>query len=617
MGAEEFSQKYFSRERVRNRMLKRAAEIWGFPESEMDDFDPLVTLLMEACSVEFEKISGEIGKTQNRMLERLAQLLYPGMIAVRPAYGIMQVRPTEPCSFIYPDAQFVFKPSANDRKRSDGNQEFYFSPSHAFKIADGSIKYIASGRELFEVTEGVQKLPVASSVKKNIAYQHSLWLGLELNEQVDSLSGMSFFFNWVNQPDKEVWYQYLPYTNWFAQSSPLSHAPGFPIQDVVEPVSRLEMEFDAMQKIEQEIQELYSRQFITISSKETLDQLKVTRKLYPPAFDQLFEKKELQELKRTLVWIEVRFPTVIPDEALDSVLCSINCLPVLNRKLNKFSYKLLQSINIIPLETEGTFLSVKEITNSLGYAAKLIPFANPASMQPETYTLRYGVNRFDNRDAYETLTNLLELIKEESSFFSSLGSDFLVHNIRELNQILARLEDKVKAQNNHQSPHPYLIIKPLKEGATVMVEYWSCNGEAANKVPVGSGLQAYRNNNVQSNSLYFITSTSGGRDKFTDIEKIDQYKKSLLTRNRIVTLEDLKAAVRAELGNSVKLIELKKTFIKGTRPGEGFIRCMQIIITPDQNSFSTGEWEQRLLELTLRLEKQSINNIPYQAMLAR
>src|SRR6202035_2003437 len=96
MPSEDLNQKYFTRERVRNRMLKRASEIWGFSESEMDDFDPLVNLLMEACSVEFEKIAGEIGKTQNRMLERLARLLYPGMIDVKTSYGVGQVRSSEP-----------------------------------------------------------------------------------------------------------------------------------------------------------------------------------------------------------------------------------------------------------------------------------------------------------------------------------------------------------------------------------------------------------------------------------------------------------------------------------------------------------------------------------------
>ena len=617
MAIEELGQKYFSRERTRNRMLKRAAEIWGFAESEMDDFDPLVTLLIEACAVEFEKIAGEIGKTQNRMLERLAQLLYPGMITVKPAYGIMQVRSSEPSAILYPDAQFVYKPAGNERKRDAQNKDLFFSPSHATKIVDGAIKYIATARDLFQIEEGVQKLPVSSAVKKIFNYENSVWLGLDLNEEVSSLEDISFFFNWLNQPGSENWYQYLPYTHWFADDIPLSHNPGLRLyNESSSPTRQLEKEFDAMQNVEQELFELVDRHYITLSCKETTDQLKSARRGYPKAFEQLFDKKELQELKEPVWWIEIRFPPVFPEEALDNIFCSINAIPVLNRKLNKFAYRLMQSLNIVSLETDGNFLAMKEIANSQGQSVKLVPFGNPAGMQPETYTLRYGVNRFDERNSYETLVNLTELIKEESSYFSSLGEDFLIQNIRELNQILARLEDKVKAQNKNQSPHPYLIIKPLREGANIMIEFWSCNGELANRIVMGSKLTAYQNTHVRTNSMFFISPTYGGRDKFNDAEKIDQYKKSLLTHDRIVTLPDLKAFTKAELGKSAQSIEYKKVYIKGTRPSEGFILCMQILVKPEPDSLAADEWEHRLRELQLKLEKQSANHIPYQVKLA-
>jgi hypothetical protein len=617
MAIEELGQKYFSRERTRNRMLKRAAEIWGFSESEMDDFDPLVALLIEACAVEFEKIAGEIGKTQNRMLERLAQLLYPGMNAVKPAYGIMQVRSSEPDAILYPDAQFIYRPAGNDRKRDTQNMDLFFSPSHAIKIVDGTVKFIATGRELVQIDEGVQKLTIASSSKKVFDYQHDVWIGLELNEELTSLENISFFFNWLNQPGSESWYQYLPYTHWFADGIPLQHRPGLSLHNELSgPANRLEKEFDAMQKVEEELFELYNRHYITLASKETTDQLKTARRLYPKVFEQLFDKKELQELKEPLWWIQIQFPPVFPEEALDSLFCSINAIPVLNRKLNKFAYRLMQSLNIVSLETDGNFLAMREIANSQGQPVKLVPFANPSGMQPETYTLRYGVNRFDERNSYETLVNLTELIKEESSYFSSLGEDFLIQNIRELNQILARLEDKVKAQNKNQSPHPYLIIKPLREGANILIEFWSCNGELANKIAMGSRMTAYRNSHVKTNSVFFVTSTYGGRDKFNDAEKIDQYKKSLLTHDRIVTLPDLKAFTKAELGKSARSIEYKKTYVKGTRPTEGFVSCMQILVNPEPDSLGIEEWEHRLRELQLKLEKQSANHIPYQVKLA-
>jgi hypothetical protein len=344
--------------------------------------------------------------------------------------------------------------------------------------------------------------------------------------------------------------------------------------------------------------------------------MKVNRSLYPPAFGKLFGEKDLKEFREPLLWIEISFPTHLPEEALDNIFCSLNAVPVLNRKLNSISYKLFQSLNIVPLETEGSFLSVKEITNSQGHPVKLVPFANPEGLKPETYTLRYGVNRFDERDAFEALVSLTELIREESSFFSSLGQDFLIQHIRDLNQILARIEDKIKMQNKNQSPYPYLIIKPLREGSNIMIEFWSCNGEAANKIPVGSKLSTYRSSNARPNSICFVTSTFGGRDKLNDAEKIAEYKRSLLTHNRFVTLQDLKSYVQVELGDSASSIEYKKEYIKGTKRGEGFIQCMLIVITPRPGGPDAMEWKQRLNKLQLNLERQSINIIPYHLKLA-
>src|SRR6202012_5036909 len=186
---------------------------------------------------------------------------------------------------------------------------------------------------------------------------------------------------------------------------------------------------------------------------------------YPAVFGQWFAARDLQELREPLTWIEVRLPTALPEDALDSLFCSLNAVPVLNRRLNRMTYKLMQTMNIVPLDSDGIFLSIKEITNSQGAPIRLIPFGVSGNQPPETYALRYGINRFDERDTYQTLAALTELIREESALFSSLGEDFLEQNIRDLNQIHARLEEKIKGQSRNRSPHPYLMVRPRREGA--------------------------------------------------------------------------------------------------------------------------------------------------------
>ncbi|HEX4850055.1 MAG TPA: hypothetical protein VFV08_04570, partial [Puia sp.] len=154
------------------------------------------------------------------------------------------------------------------------------------------------------------------------------------------------------------------------------------------------------------------------------------------------------------------------------------------------------------------------------------------------------------------------------------------------------------------------------EGGTISVEYWSSNGESANKIPMGASLISYKSSNVLSNSCFFITSTYAGRNKMNEREKMEEYKKSLLIHNRVVTREDLKLFMQTELSERARSIEYMNTYIKSDRPNEGFIQCIQIVITPEPGKLELAEWDQLLISLQLKLQKQSVNNIPYHLKLS-
>ncbi len=85
-----------------------------------------------------------------------------------------------------------------------------------------------------------------------------------------------------------------------------------------------------------------------------------------------------------------------------------------------------------------------------------------------------------------------------------------------------------------------------------------------------------------------------------------------MTRNRIVTLEDVKAACFAELGASLRHADVRRGFVVGATPEKGFLRCVQIDLTPAPNApYSAEEWLQRSESLRLLLESQSVGSLPY------
>ncbi|UFH52070.1 hypothetical protein [Spirosoma sp. KNUC1025] len=606
----------FARERVKNRMLRRAADLWGYAETDLDSFDPLVALLIEACAVEFERVAVEIGDTQNRLLSRLAQVLHPEPDVARPAYGIAQARPVEPRITLPPTTQLFHKRVGANRSDSGSasvSQEVYFSPVRSCALVDGAVRYIATSETLFRIDEANQKIPLAQrqSGPAVLAYQ-PLWIGLELDESITSLEGVSFFFDWPAEAGSSNYQAVVAQSPWKLAGQALTLQEGFPDDDTTGGPS-LANEFNVMYKVERQTITACEQHFVTVATSPALQPLRAQQQVYPAPVGQWFAERELRTLRDPIWWIEIQLPHTIPQQILAGVSCGINCFPVLNRRLYRITYRLQQNLNIIPLETDRCFLAVRDVRTSQNRQLTSIPLGNLPDLDADTFTVQYGVSRFDDRDARQALTGLQDLLRDESASFAALGEDFLSSVIRELNQSLARLEAKVDQKTLKRDSIPYLIIKPKQAGDTVFIDYWTCDGESGNRLPAGSKLTPYADTSLRRDSGLLVKSTLGGHERPKDWEKVTNYKRALLTRNRVVTPEDVRAVCLDELGRNVQTVRVERAFRVATGPTNGFERCIQVSLQPSAASTLTpADWEQQIRHLQLSLENQSVSALPYQ-----
>src|SRR5688572_28614470 len=102
------------------------------------------------------------------------------------------------------------------------------------------------------------------------------------------------------------------------------------------------------------------------------------------------------------------------------------------------------------------------------------------------------MERFDKRNAQEIINYLLQLLRSESSAFSAYGQEFVAALLKEMNQRIALLEQKVKAsmRNILETPH-YIIVKPTENTEFMYVQYWTTMAEAANNIRSGTELQQH------------------------------------------------------------------------------------------------------------------------------
>src|SRR5690606_10196785 len=149
------------------------------------------------------------------------------------------------------------------------------------------------------------------------------------------------------------------------------------------------------------------------------------------------------KIEEGVAWIKIVFPRVVNTSMLETVFTSLNAVPVINRKLNSFTYQLKEFIDIIPITTEDLFLDLKTLTNTSGKSYKLHS-KDDSSKQKGTFIVRAdNVGKLDHRKAKEYVTHLIELLKDESASFSFFNNDFLFKNLKNLNQLIALLENKV------------------------------------------------------------------------------------------------------------------------------------------------------------------------------
>jgi hypothetical protein len=610
-----------SKEKIKSRMIKNAARIWGFREQDAENsFDPLVSLLLGACAFELEKISSEINNSESRIIERMVNILTPYPItSPRPAYAIAYARPFKNAAKILPDYQFFTELTITDHleKKSEAKQVF-FSPTGTYSLTKGRVRYMVANKRFFEIVDDQYKDVITEKFIKPLP-PVSLYIGLDLEERP---SEVTLFFDIISEHLRQAFFDDLDSSQWeTASSADINILKGIKDlgrrdHDIYQLINR---ETDLSSKISYHVNKFFNRQFVTVPLKDTDALSTFEGKHIPHDLAQSVDEKVLDEIPEEILWLEVQFPKPITDELIENMVCSLNCFPVINKRLNEYTGSTRELINIIPLHTNDVFFDLRRVTNNNGETYNINYFKSQNEISKGSVLLRTdGVGRFDTRSAMEYLEYLLELLKEESAAFNVIGSDMIASNLRELNQAIARLEKKIEDVELEKGDTAYLMLKPQEGDRQVYVEFWSTNCTLANNIRAGSHLNVYRADDIDYNYSRLITTTTGGKEKPSTEDRINSFRRSLQAGDRVVTEEDIKAVCFEFLGNSVAEIEIKKGIKKGTGRSDGLIRTIDIYINIKPGyEMGPAEISSAKHELMILLETRSSNIFPFRIFFNR
>jgi len=588
--------KYY-KEVIKSRMYKNATAIWGV--RDVDDFDPILKLLVESLASEVNKLSNELENLEARLLERLAGTLTPDIfLSVRPAHMIIHSKPIE--------EQATLRKTSTFLHRKKDSELFHFTPAGDFNLIDGDVCSIICAGKIYQFDNRKSKEMLTRSIRRSEKFNDKLWIGLRINPSLQRIPNISFYFDLPNIEKRNELLHLLLYSRWEQDDVTLSIRPGIYKESGLNNKLLPLADYDPSNLSNESILNHYSHRFITVR-----DEIVNTAKRYkilPDELTEFFPGIETSENPTPLLWLRVTLPPGFDNYILDDFFVSINAFPIINRKFYSRFTKLNPLVSVIPFETSVNeyFLSVDQVSDSNRRRYIHLPLRRHENEDEfGAYILkRGGAERFDARNAKETLSNLMDLLREENTSFSMFGKGFVDEVVKQIDSELVAINLKLRDIRLDKDITNYIVIDSNDVGDVVYLDYWITNCEEANGIKSGIPMFAYGNCPVNNDSIVTLTQSYGGTQRRD--QSPDTYKYVLTSRDRIFTNEDIINFCYSRFGDKISSAHITKGIRVSPRPKEGLIRSIDVHITLKddigRDSSNHQDMEDRLLAL---LKKRS------------
>ncbi|MEP6806374.1 MAG: hypothetical protein ABI892_17740 [Flavobacterium sp.] len=224
-----------NKDQIKDRILKRAAKVWGYTNLEMEtSFDPLLALMINALSDELEKIASELQDANTGIVERILEIMFPETNTIaRPAQAVLHAMPLEN------NAKVSIFNQITTQKRIQNIynplepiiKEIAFSPTLEVKLALCEIKYIAYGNKLYRDNNVLQRELIDDY--NYILPSGVVFLGIEMcSSTALELEDLMLYINIKNREHKEMLHYYLKNMTCFYDDVQIKVQPGYNVIEI-------------------------------------------------------------------------------------------------------------------------------------------------------------------------------------------------------------------------------------------------------------------------------------------------------------------------------------------------------------------------------------------------
>ncbi|WP_394420248.1 hypothetical protein [Tenacibaculum mesophilum] len=581
--------------KIKNRMLLRSMELWGIKDKR--SVDPILDLLLHTFAYEISKLHQQIDVSDKELLDRLSRILVSNKWSLpSPSHALLKAQPEDDTTQLNVSDHFY----CSKRRFGEDKLDVFFTPIITKKLINASVKYLGYDDKLLvcENRFGNMEDALYLSEEKKIK-DYELWFGVEiLDDLLEEINNLSLCFI-------------------LKDTSLLPFLKTMKVYDVDENQMFLDKEVLINNNKEvhyfEDVISFYEDCFYTLNLNESCRQQKTINELFGEQTDFFIEPEDLD---KKLLWFKVKLPEVFSREKLQGIEVSLNTFPVVNRKLEYKQHNFRKNGRILSVLSEGEnyFLNIESLSDDKGNSYSNV-IENSTESLEGGYSLYFGdIGRFDTRSAKMMLSKTSQTVREEGSAFSAIGYDIIQAYLDDLHEKLDEIDKKIHlefGEVNANNNKTFLLTYPHKDAFNYEFQYWLTNANHANNINTSYTFNQYRTGKFIDSKIKLKTDTIGGHIRKEEHDKINGLRYGLLTRERIVTREDVKSFINNKIGHFVESLSIKDGVAISKEKKKGLIRTTDIYIKTKRELISEEKQNLFSYYLEKELEKRSISNITY------
>ena len=574
-------------------MLKNISLLWG--NTNIDIIDPLVKILIESLAGELSKVNNTIETIEERLLPNLASLMTPSFFSMPScSHGILTATPNDCEDLLLMDSQFEYH-----NHKTDIVKKNIFSSFQPMRLFDVSIEYIVTENSIQRNTRKNLFETIINHTKPG-ALRKEIWVGIRHNANIKKIDNIAVFFNSKSENLLHV----IHHASWYLNNTKLDIKNGLQFE-------KESLNSTLINSIEKEIVTYYDKYFITILTDIIAVNTGADSDFYPKYFFDFFSIIELNVFTEPLIWLKLEFPVPVDATILTDLTFHVNAFPVINRVLKEQVHRIKGLFNTIPILTKENELlfSIKSVEDNAGNVYTQYPSVQDRNHH--TYSVNTATSkRFDAEAAKKQIQHLIETIRDESAAFSAMGQDNLINIITEIDRLLAQLHQRVnKSDKNNGREWNTICLHEQHAADAFFITYWVSNGIQANGIAAGTKLHAYKGSQFKKDSIQLLTTSIGAQPAADKATQLDAYKYALLTNNRIITAEDIKACCVQEMKHKItQEILVQRGLVPGIGSKQGLVRCLEVTLKKEPGFVQANpqhDWTAEKQLLQSKIEQRS------------